>query len=288
MPVRSKAARKRIEDATRRFVNFLRYRSVGPHVLTKDELKDLVRAGLIRPGRPPRNAVQRAYVLTHSKMADAELAPRATRDAGIDFVERMFDRYAKKAGEGLATDLQAQIESHLMPFVDRSEGRAVYRLLKDPENQKKYLGNALNDQVKNWANRWRTIVNTELHRASNLGAMDAIIHNNKPDGRGPEEITVFKIGPNDAVTCKHCKRFWFLPDGTTPKVYKLHELAEGGTNIGRKQNEWVAGIDATHPNCRHILAELRPGYGFIGGKLEYLGQNHDEYARQRGLASGAV
>jgi hypothetical protein len=249
MPLRSPKTRKKIESATRRFVNYLRYRSIGPHVLSKDELKELVRHGLIRPGRPPKNAVQRAYALTHAKMVDKELAPRATRDGAIDFLERMFDRYAKKTGEALATDLQNQIESQLMPFMDRSEGKAIYGLLKDPANQNKYLGNKLNDSVQNWAMRWKTIVNTELHRASNLGAHDAIIHNNKPDGRGPDEICVFKIGPNDGATCKHCRHFWFLPDGITPKVYRLSELSAGGTNIGRKAAQWEATVDSTHPNC---------------------------------------
>jgi hypothetical protein len=288
MPVRSAKARKKIEAATRRFISFLRYRAIGPHALNKEELKDLVRSGMIRPGRPPKNAVQRAYALTHSKVVDESLAPRATRDGAVDFLERMFSRYAKKTGEALATDILGQIESQLMPFVDRSEGKAVYRLLKDPKVHQKYLGNKLNETVLNWANRWKLIVDTELHRASNLGAADAILHNNKPDSRGPDEIVVFKIGPNDGATCKHCRAFWFLPDGVTPKVYKFSEIIAGGSNIGRKANQWEATIDSTHAGCRHLLSELRPGYGFIGGKIEYINQAHSEYARQKGMVSGAV
>jgi hypothetical protein len=286
MPVRSPKARARIERATQRFINFLRYKSVGPHALSKPELKELVRHGLIRPGRPPRNAVQRAYTLTHSKVVDKEMAPQATRDSAVGFLERMFDRYAKKTGEAMSTDILSSIEAELMPFMDRSEGKQVYGLLKDPKRLQENLRSSLAGQVDNWSKRWKLIVNTELHRASNLGAADAIIHNNKPDGRGPDDITVFKLGPNDGATCKHCAAFWFMPDGVTPKVYKLGQL--GATNIGKKQYLWQPTVDSTHPNCRHLLAELRPGYGFIKGRIEYLGRDHDEYTRQHGVKSGAV
>jgi hypothetical protein len=280
MPVRKPKTRKRIELATRRFVAYLRYRAIGPHALTQAQLKDLVRAGLIRPGRPPKNAVQRAYELTHAKVA-AQKAPVATRDAAVSFLERMFDRYAEKAAKGLEADILGKLEAELMPFTDRSEGKLIYSLLKDPEKKKGYLGRALKGQVKNWSQRWKLIVDTELARASNLGAADAIIQNNKPDKKGPAEITVFKQGPNDGATCKHCRRFWFLEDGITPRVYKMTDLMAGGTNIGRKQAEWRPTIDLTHPRCRHALQELRPGYGFVGGGLQFISKEHDEYESQR-------
>jgi hypothetical protein len=282
--IKSPRARRRIEQATRRFTNYLRYRSIGPHALTKEELKDLARSGLIGPGRPPKNAIQRAYLKTHGKMVDKELAPKATRDGALEFLERMQNRYSKKMGESMTTDIMSQLESEIRPFVDRSEGKAVYKLLKDPDKFSKYLGNKLNGSVKNWAHRWKTIVNTELHRASNLGAADAILHNNKPDDRGPDEITVYKVGNRPGGgACPHCVKFWFLDDLVTPRVYKFSELAAGGTNIGRKAANWEATMDSTHPNCTHILNELRPGFGFIGGKLEYIDLRYDEYAKQRGF-----
>lgn len=263
-----------------RFVAFLKYRSIGPHACSKAELKDLVRAGMISSTKAPKTSVLRSYAKTSSAMLTMGPIPRATSEGAVDFLERMFARYADKAGDQFKNDLLARLEAHLMPFADRREGAAVYDLLRDKDKHKKYLGNALEGVVDNWRNRWKMIVNTELGRASQYGAMDAILHNNK--GKTAEDITVYKVGPHDGATCDHCYRFWFLDDRVTPRVYKMSELMANGTNIGKKQREWKPTVDSTHPNERHLLQELRPGFGFRGGKLEWIGKDHDEYVKQRG------
>jgi hypothetical protein len=269
---------RRINELMRNFAAFLKYRTVGPHALSNKELKDLVRTGLINPKTPTTTAVSQAYLQTHQNVVDDTPAPKATRDGAIDFLERTFVRYANKAAAQFTTDLVSQLEAQAMPFTDR-EGRAVYGLIRDKAKVQKYLGNQLNNQVQSWTHRWRTIVNTELGRASNYGAMDAIIHNN-PE-RTPDDILVYKVGPHDAATCKYCTAFWFRPDGLTPRVYKLSELMANGTNIGRKAADWKPTIDSTHPNERHFLAELPPEWGFQNGRLTFIGAHHNEHDHQR-------
>lgn len=250
-------------------------------MLTKQDLKDLVRAGYITSSKPPKTAIARAYLKTHQQYA-AEVAPKSTREGSIDFLERMFERYMDKAGSQLETDISGQLESAIMPFVDRREGAAIYDVLRDKDVHKKYLGNILKDKVENWQHRWKMIVNTELARASNYGAVDAILHNNKD--RSPHEVLVYKTGPHDDITCKYCMSFWFSDDGITPKVYKLSELIANGSNIGRKAKEWKPTIDITHPHERHVLVELRDGYGFgQNGGMQYIGKDHNEYEKQRGF-----
>ena len=278
MALRKKTLQE-ISKITRRFVNYMKYMSVGPHALSKSELKDLVRAGYITSSKPPKTAIARAYLKTNNQFAVNE-APKAMREGAIDFLERMFQRYADKAGAQLETDILGQIESAIMPFADRQEGKNVYDILRDKDIHKKYLGNILNEKVKNWRHRWKMIVDTELSRASNFGAVDAILHNNK--AKSPDDILVYKTGPHDGATCEYCYRFWFMPDRVTPKVYKLSELIANGSNIGRKQREWKPTIDITHPHERHILVELRDGYGFSqNGNLQYIGKGHDEHKKQR-------
>lgn len=271
---------KKLDVAMRQFVAFLKYRAVGPHALSNKELKDLVRAGLITSSQAPRTAVARAYLKTHEQVVADEAAPKSTREGAIDFLERQFSRYADKAGEAFTNDIISQIESQIMPFTDRTEGKHIYELIRDKDIHKKYLGHALNESVKNWTQRWRTIVNTELSRASQFGAMDAILHNNK--GKAPEEIVVYKIGPHDGATCKYCMKFWFMDDGVTPRVYRMSELIANGTNIGKKVAQWKPTVDNTHPNERHKLVELQPGFGFVGGRMMFRSKDHDEYGHQRG------
>ena len=90
------------------------------------------------------------------------------------------------------------------------------------------------------------------------------------------------ISDNGVIShnCDHCKEFWFTEDGITPRVYTMSELMSGGDNIGRKQKDWKAGIGPTHPNERHLLQELRPGFGFKNGRLEWIGKDYRELDEQ--------
>jgi hypothetical protein len=151
--------------------------------------------------------------------------------------------------------------------------------LKDRNAHLSNLSHILEDKVDDWQNRWRLIVSTELSRASNYGAMDAIITNNKD--KTPEDIFVYKTGPHDPRVCKECKSFWFLGDSMTPRVYRLNELTANGSNIGKKRADWQPSIDNTHPGERHLMYELRPGWGFSGGQLTYVSKEHSEYDKQR-------
>jgi hypothetical protein len=243
-------------------------------------LKDLVRSGYITSSKSPQNAVSRAYLITHEDTA-VNAAPKTVRDGALDFLERMFQRYTDKAGEQFKNDLLSTLEAQLMPFADREEGKNIYALLRDKDAPKKYLGKALEDTVHEWRNRWRLIVNTELSRASNFGAMDAILTNNK--GIDPKDIIVYKTGPSDGAVCNECKKFWFREDFITPRVYRMSELLANGSNIGRKRREWKPTVDNTHPNERHlVLHELKPGWGFRAGGLSYISKDHDELRFQRG------
>lgn len=271
----------KINKAMNKFVAYLKYRAIGPHALTRSELKELARSGMITATTAPKATVARSYLTTHAQSASIP-APKNTRDGAIDFLERMFARYADKAAQQLTSDLLGRIEAGLMPFTNREEGASIYGLLRDKEKSQGYLGHALTDTVSEWRNRWKLIVDTELSRASNYGAMDAILHTNKD--KMPEEILVYKVGPHDGIVCDECKKFWFWEDGVTPRVYPMSELIAGGSNIGRKRRDWKPTVDNTHPNERHfILQELKPGYGFQGSKKTFISKDYDEYGRQRGL-----
>jgi hypothetical protein len=271
----------KINRSMQRFVSYLKYRAIGPHALTRAELKELVRSGMITATTAPKATVARSYLMTHAQ-STSNPAPKNTRDGAIDFLERMFARYADKAAQQLTSDLVGRIEAGIMPFTNREEGKNVYGLLRDKEAAQKHLGQALNDTVTEWRNRWKMICDTELARASNYGAMDAILHSNQ--NKAPEEILVYKVGPHDGAVCDECRRFWFWDDGVTPRVYLMSELIAGGSNIGKKRRDWKPTIDNTHPNERHfVLQELKPGYGFQGSKKVFISEDYDELGRQRAV-----
>ena len=282
----SKTAQKMIEQAVARFKAFLRFKAVGPQSLTRAELLDLMRSGLLTTDEKIKvqAPVQEAYLDTHAQMVDDGPAPKQVRDGALNFLERMMDRYTGKMADQMKTDVVTAVEHNLLPFTDRGEGGIIYEALQDKELWKKNLRGILKGKVDNWEYRYKTIINTELNRASNWGAMDAILHNNSE--LAPEQITVFKQGNKPGHgACKYCAKFWYMDDGMTPKVYKMSELIANGSNIGKKAADWLPTVDSTHPNETHILSELKPGFGFRNGSLEWVDENHDEHNHQRGTFS---
>jgi hypothetical protein len=313
----SKKTQKAIEQHVDRYKLYMKYKTVGPHSITRNQLRDLIVSGWIPSFDKVQAPVLASYMLAHSQTANASvandkiaaggsggagngggstagagdagqspklpppiIASKTTQRGALDFLDRMMDRYIGKAADQLKTDILSTVEGQLMPIIDRREGGVIFEALQDPKIHSKNLRGLLTDKVEGWEHRWRTIIGTELNRASNWGAMDAILSNNP--SKGPEALTVYKQGNKPGHgACKYCTKFWYMEDGITPRVYTMAELAANGSNVGRKAKDWLPTIDSTHPNETHILRELKPGFGFVNGSIEYIGIDHDEFGNQR-------
>ena len=281
----SKEAQKKIAQLILEYKLYLLYRSVGPQVLSRNQLKTLLQSTFASKLGRTQAPVIESYLATHEQVA-VNLAPKDIRAGAIQFLERMNTRYVNKLADHIGADIQSVVEGNTfqagrMPFIDSKEGAAVSEALQDPNLHSKNLRGILTGKVENWQYRYKTIVTTELNRASNWGAMDAILHNS-PD-QSPDQLYVFKQGNKPGHgACKHCEKFWYMADGITPKVYLMSQLIANGSNIGKKAKDWMPTIDATHPNESHILSELRPGFGFINGEIEWMSKDHNEYDKQQG------
>jgi len=76
---------------------------------------------------------------------------------------------------------------------------------------------------------------------------------------GEEDPLVYKHVYDGA--CKHCIRLYLTNGlGSKPIIFRLSELVNNGTNIGRKTDEWKATLGPVHPYCRCTLKYLRIGY----------------------------
>ena len=61
--------------------------------------------------------------------------------------------------------------------------------------------------------------------------------------------------------CKHCIKFYTTQGiGSQPRIFKLNELIDNGSNIGRKQVDWTPTLPGTHPFCRCELHYIPEGY----------------------------
>ena len=108
---------------------------------------------------------------------------------------------------------------------------------------------------------WALVVATELHNAHEQGKALAIAHG----GRNP---LVYKLPRPDA--CRFCKLLYL--NGNRPRLFRLSELVQNGTNVGRRAGrpslggagatEWRPTVGCVHPGCQCELHELPEGKAF--------------------------
>lgn len=275
-----KDAIKQIRIVVDQYGLWLKYLLLGPLGLERKELKELFRSGLIDPEQIGPS-LSEAYM---EALFDQLNVPsrKHVRDHAIRHLNRRAGVYIDKWIDRVKSDYEGIVLSELIGHRQRKRDllrEELPRALTDRLTVKE-LASKLASRTESFGHDWERIVNTELAEAHNLGAVDAIIENNRD--KTHDEIYVYKVGPHDGKECDACRRFWFLDDGITPRVYKLSELLANGSNVGRKQKDWLPTVSSTHPNERHFLMELPRGFGFEQGKLEWVKRDHVEYERQQG------
>lgn len=257
----------------------LKYIVLGPSSLTRAQIKFLMRSGMVKPHHI-KLTLGDAYLQAHLDAAKRK-SRKSVRDYAIKHLRSSAGMFIDKFAEKQATEFGAIIEHNLLASLSQLRDKVQDELSEGVIRRKssQEIARRLREKTQDLGKDWDRVVTTELARAQNLGNLDAIIENNVD--KSHDEIYVYKTGPHDAKTCKWCMTFWFNSDGTTPKVYKLSELVANGSNIGKKQIDWKPTVDNTHPNERHFLMELPPGFGFKGGSLSYVGKEHNEQKAQK-------
>ena len=98
---------------------------------------------------------------------------------------------------------------------------------------------------------------------------------------GESDPIVYKVPILDEKLCPSCRRA-YLDSSGNPRLFKLSELVSNGTNIGRKQSDWLPVLSQMHPHCRCLLQyfeELpntsRSDYEFDESKQRYILKQKD-------------
>lgn len=274
------AISQKIKGIIEKYNLLLKYSVLGPSALTRAQIKFLVKSGLLQPHHIKFNLGD-VYLQSHldalrrkSRKSVRDFTIKHLRSSAGMFIDRFMDKQATDLGSIVQNDLLASL-SQLRDKVQDEISEGVIRNQSAQE-----IARRLREKTQDLNKDWERVVTTELARAQNLGNFDAIIENNID--KAHDEIYVYKTGPHDAKTCKWCLKFWFLPGGVTPKVYKMSDLVANGSNIGKKAADWQPTVDNTHPNERHFLMELPHGFGFRGGSLSFIGKDHIEHKVQKG------
>lgn len=171
----------------------------------------------------------------------------------LGFVKKQSYKDIKNLGQRLASDLQASInvEDRRVRY-ERMIREETKSTIENRKSVKSLMSN-LAHKTNEWDRDWKRVAHYILHQAFDEGRAIGI------EREYGKDTLVYKDTRQDA--CQHCIRLYKTAGVfTKPRVFKLSDLIENGTNIGRKTLEWKAVVGPTHPNCRCTLAKVPENY----------------------------
>lgn len=288
--VLKKAVIERIKNIIKNHHNMLLISMLGEKRLNPEQLKALKKAGL-NPNKyaAAKSILNLAYNHNVQNEDGDHRAPKTIDQAQEQQAKGTYQGEAhQEAIEHLNANMEQLIDKQAFDVMSRIEG-----LIRDNNNEYRFdalqnldraealdevvkkntvskLKQLLRDTSKDSNRNWSRIAATEISNAVGLGSVDRIVMDNRTKNAG--EVYVYRVNPNDAATCKYCRKFYIDSD-QSPKVYRLSTIMGNGSNYGLKAAEWKPVSTATHPNCRDSqVLELRPGFKLLpGGKVEFIG-----------------
>lgn len=189
----------------------------------------------------------------------------------IKYLKSKSFSHLKNLGSKIQADTQQMLLEQDNKRRVQTEKLIRKELKEGVENRKSFKEIMLNlgNKTGDWNRDWDRIVETEMHTAYQEGRADDIQRNSSK-----EDPLVFKhVQP---TACRFCIKLYLTNGlGSQPIIFKLSELRNNGSNIGRKQQSWVSTLGSLHPHCRCELDELPEGYEwddekkmFVPGKVE--------------------
>jgi hypothetical protein len=203
----------------------------------------------------------------------------------------IFQQAAKEEGAVANLKHLHQILKVAGSYIDaareKTKARAVHEVqtfLADAQSKgvatdlETVLGGKLTQIWSETASGVRKIIDSEATHTRNVGTLDGIIRINA--SVGIEDPWIYFVVVRDASLCEECKRLHLMPDGVTPRVWRLSDVGHGYHHKG-ESNPKMGGL---HPHCRCSLVTLMPGYGFDAkGMISYISRDHNERKRQQDL-----
>lgn len=203
------------------------------------------------------------------------------------FLETAAKEYSVKLRPALVNETKKAATAYLDAQAKAAKaavGRIVHHLVeahqeKGPQAVKDEVGKALARVFERVTGAVEKITATEFIAARNLVGSEAITVMNA--SAGIDDPMVFWVTSKDSKVCSECTSLFLLPDGVTPRVWRMSEVSRTYHVRGEDRPSTLG----THPFCRCDMTTILPGYGFdSGGYVKYIGPGHNEYERQRGLA----
>lgn len=172
-------------------------------------------------------------------------------------IERDVLRSILNSSYGYIESLKNKTSSNVVESVDALIKEAKIKGNRVSSSQVNELISVEMDKARNHI---KTIAEAETTKTRNIGHTLEITQ--KASEQGVEDPTVFFITIKDNSTCSECKRLHLMPDGITPRVFKLSEISMGW----HKRGDDRPSACGEHPNCFTGSQKLSTDKGLISFK----------------------
>lgn len=230
--------------------------------------EEVMRLALSMPLKAPDLAAiqiaeqQTARYITNNAADLATTVGQAWAKRQAETVRNMAIAYHKQQLQATVLDEEAK----------REAGEAI------PERQVdtwQGFASELHQMMEDKARDWQRVAYYEIVDAQKQGAAHRLLED------GNVDKLVYKIPLPGA--CAQCRHLYLMPDGITPRLFKLSEMITNGTNIGRKPMPTKSGkvSPGGRPDGEETLksvAGLVHPFCACGGPYRYTG--HEPWARK--------
>ncbi len=190
--------------------------------------------------------------------------PNKTEEDTLKTLLRIANGYLDQLREKTKTNIINDVNNYF-----------INQISNNKEINIKEAKNIIDNKMEEAKDHFNLIINAETQKAINTGTAMQI--KRIGESLNIPDPTVFFIGAIDERTCDTCKSLFFLPNLVTPRVYRLSELNSGYY----KKGDQFPSISSAHPNCKHFLTFLSPGFGFDEtGHIKFKGLDWDEFKYQ--------
>lgn len=222
---------------------------------------------------PRLRNVKRLIISSQQNFGLSHLFVQAMSNKRLNEIEQDFLKSLLGSADGYIESLKNRTKSNVSERLDGlvREAQLQKRKLTEEEIQA-----VIDEEMRKAGSHLKTIVEMEGTKFRNLGTMVDVARVSA--NLGDDDPNVFFVVVKDATTCKECQRLHLMPDGVTPRLWKMSELAQSYHKRGGERPS-AFGL---HPHCRCTLTYLSKGFDFDKlGKLKYNEQDYDAYADQK-------
>lgn len=191
---------------------------------------------------------------------------KAPNDVERDALKGLI-RIAYSYISGLKERTKANILNEIDAIIRKGDGKGGPASAKSVELAIKVEMNKAKTNLK-------TIAQAEGGKAINAGKTMDITRVGASLGISDPNC-YFQIRPS--TVCKICMKNHVMPDGVTPRVFKLSQIKASPLT---KEEVAAGGVSlyGAHVNCLCSLQMIVPGWGFKEGKLAWIGLGYDAYS----------